>query len=623
MPGPSAKDLYALLNARFADGGEVDIAEQMTVGTIPEDMREPGKAEEAFRALVEAGQGFLGLEPGRRGTESYRTGQALSNLPVLALPAAAVKGTGKLKNLTKKDIKAIAGELETSRGQLAEITKKYPQIKEASVGEVETLTKGEPFTAYRGISLLPGRELRSETMPSTSLDPNVALRMIKDAPVMMTKEGFITSTPVLRQYPGMKASETEVYVPSLIEQVKERQPGALEMKIPTRGGEKMSLADIFEAVQGEKELLADLSKKSPKDILFNRYQGGVGDRYLMEVARKVLEGEWKGGEALVKEIGGYQSDPTALVKEFDDFAEMVKSTVLKKAQGGEVSTTDFIRKRQAGSPPEAEVPTDDYIQQMTGDVVRSASDFGPEMLQMMRKERLDPRTLQRVPLPKGSPYTATAGLPGLRAYVDPELTGTDTAGYVFGDAPPSDTSMFLRKDRLKDTVGHEAEHLLAAKQLGHPTEINSLFDSLVDNKKQGDRVRSRFVRDAVDAYPYLKEKYGLQSAYFDPRMYDFQKKHGAAQNLLFEQLATLSAIEVTQNVDLTKDSELRKTLFRDKEVREIYGALTGLRQTRLDSKDIRPHTRIPETEPSLLDRARKSLGFAAGGEVTQFIKAHA
>jgi hypothetical protein len=29
-----------------------------------------------------------------------------------------------------------------------------------------------------------------------------------------------------------------------------------------------------------------------------------------------------------------------------------------------LTTTDFIRKRQAGSPPEAEVPTDDYIQQM-------------------------------------------------------------------------------------------------------------------------------------------------------------------------------------------------------------------------------------------------------------------
>lgn len=29
-----------------------------------------------------------------------------------------------------------------------------------------------------------------------------------------------------------------------------------------------------------------------------------------------------------------------------------------------LSTTEFIRKRQAGSPPEAEVPTDDYIQQM-------------------------------------------------------------------------------------------------------------------------------------------------------------------------------------------------------------------------------------------------------------------
>jgi len=355
-----------LMVKRFEEGGEVDLAEQMTVGTLPEGRESlvDKKASELLRALAEAGRGFVGVDPIERGSEAYRTGQALSNMPAIGLAAGAVKGTGKLKNLTKKDIKAIAGELETSRGQLAEITKKYPQIREASVGEVEALTKGEPFTAYRGISLLPGRELRSETMPSTSLDPNVALGIIKDAPVMITRDGFITSTPVLRQYPGMKASETEVYVPSLIKQVRERQPGALEMKIPTRGGEKMSLEDIFQAVQGEKELLADVSKKSPKDILFNRYQGGIGDKYLMEVARKVLEGEWKGGESLLKEIGGYHRDPSALVKEFDDFAEMVKSTVLKKAQGGEVSTTDFIRKRQAGSPPEGEVPTDDYIQQM-------------------------------------------------------------------------------------------------------------------------------------------------------------------------------------------------------------------------------------------------------------------
>jgi len=258
---------------------------------------------------------------------------------------------------------------------------------------------------------------------------------------------------------------------------------------------------------------------------------------------------------------------------------------------------------------------------MTGDVVRSASDFGPEMLQMMRKERIDPRTLQRVPLPKDAPYTTRAGLPGVGLFVDPDLTGTDTAGYVFKKTPPTDTSMFLRKDLPTETVAHESEHLLARRQLGRPSEINALFDKLIGAKEDDNSRRYDFVKNASRAYPYLKEKYGLQSAYFDPRMVVHQGS--LAPNLAFEQLASLAAIEVTQGVDLTKDPELRKTLFRDKEVREVYSALTGLRQTRLDSKDIRPHTRVPETEPSLMDRAKKSLGFAAGGEVTQFIKAHA
>jgi hypothetical protein len=533
MRGPSAKDLFKVLNARFAEGGEVDIAEQMTVGTIPEGMREPGKAEGAFRALVEAGQGFLGLEPGRRGTEAYRTGQALSNLPVLALPAAAVKGTGKASQmLDKMRVSKVFDEVDQlPRNQYVD------DILSAHIGGVGDF--GDETAKYALFNVPQGPEYTKQVQ--TVVKKNLGDRFMGYR--LMSKD----------QFEDMQAGDIGDLMsfslsPTVAENLKN-----------------------FVKNQNRKDLVVAQVPLTPDHVI------AFGSR---------------GEQEIIVDTGvGWSLD--------------------------EFKLAPPVRKRQAGSPPEGEVPTDDYIQQMmTGEVVRSASDFGPEMLQMMRKERLDPRTLQRVPLPKGSPYTATAGLPGLRTYVDPELTGTDTAGYVFGDAPPSDTSMFLRKDKLKDTVGHEAEHLLAAKQLGHPTEINSLFDSLVDNKKQGNLVRSRFVKDAVDLYPYLKEKYGLQSAYFDPRMYDFQKKHGAAQNLLFEQLASLSAIETTQNVDLTKDPELRKTLFRDKEVREVYGALTGLRQTRLDSKDIRPHTRIPETEPSLMDRAKKSLGFSAGGEVT-------
>jgi hypothetical protein len=338
---------------------EGEMADDMFLGTRPEDFPETSpvdkKAGELLRALSEGTRGFVGAEPIEAGSEAYRTGQALANMPAVGVVAATAKGAGKakdaLKALTKKDIKLIASELETSRGQLAELAKKYPQLRDASVADIEALTKGEPFTAFRGISLLPGRELRKESTPSMTVDPSVALGMLKDAPVMITKEGFITATPVLRQYPGMKASETQVYVPSLIEQITERQPGALEMKIPTRSGEKMTVADVFKEVKGEKELLADVSKKEPRDILFDRYQGGVGDRYLMEVARRVLAGKWEGGEALLKEIGGYQTDPKGLVQEFDSFAELVKESALKKANGGEVTNDEFIQEMMTGTRP--------------------------------------------------------------------------------------------------------------------------------------------------------------------------------------------------------------------------------------------------------------------------------
>ena len=77
-------------------------------------------------------------------------------------------------------------------------------------------------------------------------------------------------------------------------------------------------------------------------------------------------------------------------------------------------------------------------------------------------------------------------------------------------------------------------------------------------------------------------------------MLDFQREHGALPNLAFEQMATLASIEAAQGVDLTKDPYLRKNLFKDRKVREVYNALTGLRQTRLDSKDLPPHTRQKE-----------------------------
>jgi hypothetical protein len=245
------------------------------------------------------------------------------------------EGVKAAKNISKKDLQTIGSELETSRGLLPEVAKKYPQIRDASVAGIESITKGDPFTAYRGISLLPGRDLESEIMPSTTLSPGVALGILRDAPVMIRNNEFISPTSVLRQYPNIKPTDVEVFVPSMIEQIRERQPGALEMKIPTRSGGKMLINDIFDEVLREKEVLTDVTGKTPTDIKFDKHGGGFMDNLLMGVARDVFSGNWKGGENYLKEIGGYYTNPDEMIQEFDAFATSIAPT--RKAKGGSVN----------------------------------------------------------------------------------------------------------------------------------------------------------------------------------------------------------------------------------------------------------------------------------------------
>jgi hypothetical protein len=255
------------------------------------------------------------------------------------------EGVKAAKNISKKDLQTIGSELETSRGLLPEVAKKYPQIRDASVAGIESITKGDPFTAYRGISLLPGRELESEIMPSATLSPGVALGILRDAPVMIRNNEFISPTGVLRSYPDIKPTDVEVYVPSMIEQIRERQPSALEMKIPTRSGGKMPMGDIFNEVLREKEVLTDVTGKTPTDIKFDKYGGGFMDQLLMGVARDVFSGNWKGGENYLKEIGGYYTNPDDMIREFDAFASSIAP--VKKAKGGALRSVTSGAQRAA------------------------------------------------------------------------------------------------------------------------------------------------------------------------------------------------------------------------------------------------------------------------------------
>jgi hypothetical protein len=238
-----------------------------------------------------------------------------------------------------------------------------------------------------------------------------------------------------------------------------------------------------------------------------------------------------------------------------------------------------------------------------------------QTLEALIRNGISPARLREIST-KGMPAN-TAGIADLVAYTVPELQNTNTRGFVTADARLSQTeknraargAIFASPDAKSATFAHEAEHAMAKKQLGHPSAINEKFDELA-NKLDA---RGKFVLDAMDAAPYLKSKYGISSGYFDKNMLE----RVSPEVLLYEQLADLAAAEQTLGVDLTKDPELRKTLFKDRAVRETYNAITGLRQTRLDPRDLPPYTRQPEksTAQSLLEKTKKSLGFNGGGNV--------
>lgn len=220
---------------------------------------------------------------------------------------------------------------------------------------------------------------------------------------------------------------------------------------------------------------------------------------------------------------------------------------------------------------------------------------------------------------KKLPYTA-AGLPGLLVREMPELEGTNTSGFVLTSNRKKDLdsnramqqNIFVAPKETEDVAAHEIEHMLARQNLGTGSLLNEKFDELIGDKGAK---RSEFVHDAIKVFPYLEKKYGLRkNAYFDANAMRAMSGGNFATGF-YEVAASLAGLEATKNIDLTKDPVLRDSLFKDKNVRETYNAVTGLRQTRLDPRDIPPHTRIKEKEEGVMSNIKKKLGFAWGGHV--------
>ena len=362
--------------------------------------------------------------------------------------------------------------------------------------------------------------------------------------------------------------------------------------------------------------LADEAEREDERREYDERGPSVAQQWLASSSRKVSP------EMLAMPYSSpFGSEPEPVRAAQGGFIAVGYDTPPAYAEGGEVEPVELKQAAQGPRTTEFRVPPG-----QTEARLREFNRLDPGTQEMIT--RSDPRSqfaLRPAPASVSAPYTLST-IPGVRALYDETLALGDreTGGYAnpvlkmtkraTGKEFPTSDVVFLQPGRAAaqdlQTRAHEAEHLLAKRGLGDALAINAKFDELMGNSK----ARRQFVEAAVKMQPYLEKTYGTQSSYFTPEMFAFQERKGKGLVLLYEQFAELAAIEQATGKDLTKDPELRKTIFKDKKVREVYNSMTGLRQTRLDARDLSPYTPIPEKEPSMMEFIRGRLGFAEGGE---------
>jgi hypothetical protein len=187
---------------------------------------------------------------------------------------------------------------------------------------------------------------------------------------------------------------------------------------------------------------------------------------------------------------------------------------------------------------------------------------------------------------------------------------------------PGDPNNIYFRPLLADEVGlvpevlaHESEHILEQRASKRYNKKQPVFDFFLEalqttvpgSKKvnwsgsnEGSKLYRNFFNAANSDKKVAERLYDLGLSPYVGYIGEDLKR-----NSMREILASLSGFETASNVDITQDPVLRKELFQDsEELIQAYKAVTGLRQERLDAKDIAPYTSTmpPVKEKSYRER---------------------
>lgn len=203
----------------------------------------------------------------------------------------------------------------------------------------------------------------------------------------------------------------------------------------------------------------------------------------------------------------------------------------------------------------------------------------------------------------------SAAVPGVK--IVPRPMDISEFGYVDEKVPDVMNINPMLAGRKKEVVKlHEQEHLLKNRAVQALPERERIDNDIRFDQLYGDesgRTRREIVSRMVNNRDKIEKFFGmpLGDSYFNKSMVKSQGRNMGA--LFEEQIATLSALEQVTGKSLTKGLP---DLFPDDKAAAIYDAITGLRQTRLDARDLPPYT--PQYE-STMDWLKKKLRLRAEG----------
>jgi len=180
--------------------------------------------------------------------------------------------------------------------------------------------------------------------------------------------------------------------------------------------------------------------------------------------------------------------------------------------------------------------------------------------------------------------------------------GMGTRGNMIPSSPDTlNLNYMLTPGEREITTLHELEHSMDARGgdiYGRPkfAKLGGMDNNYRAYSLMGEDWRpiAETVKNMVDNREKLEKFFGrpVDNAYFQKESYDALKKRGGTEAMFSEQLASLSALEQTTGKFLTQDPEMRN-LFPSTKMMAVYDALTGPRQTRMDARDLPPHTPVP------------------------------